>query len=83
MHGLTQSTLGQGRHRATIAEINRKAHSTGISAINDRWGQLSGVASVARSNTVHEGYQRTIVPNKNRKILSQMNHLTQIALGES
>jgi hypothetical protein len=75
--------LGQGRHRATIAEINRKAHSTGISAIADRWSQLSGVASPARSNTLHEGYQRTIMPNKNRKILSQKNHLTQIALGES
>jgi hypothetical protein len=27
--------------------------------------------------------QRTIVPNKNRKILSQMNHLTKMVLGES
>jgi hypothetical protein len=66
-----------------IAEINRKAHSTGISAIADRWSQLSRVASPARSNTVHEGYQRTIMPNKNRKIFSQKNHLTQIALVES
>jgi len=41
------------------------------------------VASLARSNTVHEGYQRTITPNKNRKILSQMNHLMKMALGES
>ena len=32
---------------------------------------------------MHGGYQRTIVPNKNRKILSQKNHLTKIALGES
>jgi hypothetical protein len=41
------------------------------------------VACLARSNTVHEGYQRTITPNKNRKILSQMNHLMKRALGES
>ena len=32
---------------------------------------------------MHRGYQRTIVPNKNRKIPSQKNHLTKIALGES
>jgi hypothetical protein len=41
------------------------------------------VAYLATSNTVHEGYQRTIMPNKNRKILSQMNHLMKMALGES
>jgi hypothetical protein len=75
--------LGQGRHRATIAEINRKAHSIGISAIADSWRQLSVIASLARRNTVQEGYQRTIMPNKIGKILSQTNHLTQIALSES
>ena len=32
---------------------------------------------------MHGGYQRTITSNKNRKILSQMNHLTKKALGES
>jgi hypothetical protein len=83
VHGLTYYISGQGRNRATIAGIARNAHSTGISAIADRPSQLSGVASPARSNTVHGGYQRTIVPNKNRKILSQMNHLTEMALGES
>ena len=75
--------LAQSRHLATIAVIDKNAHSTGISAIADRQSQLSVVASLARSNTVHEGYQRTITPNKNRKILSQMNHLMKMALGES
>jgi hypothetical protein len=75
--------LGQGRRRATIAGIDINADSTVISYIDDRRGQLSVIAAPARSNTVHGGYQRTIVHNKNRKILSQKNHLTQIALGES
>ena len=34
-------------------------------------------------NTAQFGYQRTISPNKIGKILSQMNHLTKMALGES
>jgi hypothetical protein len=34
-------------------------------------------------NTAEFGYQRTISPNKIGKILSQMNHLTKMALGES
>jgi hypothetical protein len=34
-------------------------------------------------NTAQFGYQYTIKPNKNRKIPSQMNHLTKILLGES
>ena len=83
MHGLTWSILDQGRHRATIAVIDRNANSTGISAIAGRQSQLSEVAALARSKTVHGGYQRTITPNKNRKILSQMNYLTKKALGES
>ena len=74
--------MAQGRHRVTIVVVDIKANSIGISAIADRRGQLSGVASLTRSNTVHEGYQRTVTPNKNRKILSQMNHLMKMALGE-
>src|SRR6516162_5565604 len=34
-------------------------------------------------STAEFGYQRTISPNKIGKILSQMNHLTKMALGES
>jgi hypothetical protein len=74
--------LAQGRHRVTIVVVDIKANSIGISAIADRRGQLSGVAYLTRGNTAHEGYQRTITPNKNVKILSQMNHLMKMALGE-